>query len=77
MIEAWLDTLIPWWRDFTTFYSDHFGLIVLPLLAWMATIFIGQRTNSAALAAITTHLKKLATVHTGCPRPTLSNSSNR
>lgn len=32
---------------------------MLPLLAWMATIFIGQRTNSAALAAITTHLKKL------------------
>jgi len=34
-------------------------VIVLPLLAWMATMFIGQRTNSAALAAITTHLKKL------------------
>lgn len=32
---------------------------MLPLLAWMATMFIGQRTNSAALAAITTHLKKL------------------
>ena len=52
MIELWLDMILPWWRHAAGFYQRN-ALIITPLLAaWLAAVWVGQRTADRARRAV-------------------------
>lgn len=59
MIEAWLDLMMPWWRDAIAFYQQN-PLIILPLVTiWVAVAWIGQRTADDARRTIARRVQQL------------------
>lgn len=59
MIEAWLDVMMPWWRDAIAFYQQHWGIILPLLVAWVAVARFGQRAADDARRAIARRVREL------------------
>lgn len=53
MVESMLDVILgPWWRSVIGGFQDHFLWFVVPLLAWMAIMILGNRVVKAAEKAM-------------------------
>lgn len=59
MIEAWLDVMMPWWRDAIAFYQRNWWIILPLLVAWIAVARLGQRAVDDARRAIAARVREL------------------
>ncbi len=59
MIEAWLDVMMPWWRDAIAFYQQNWGIILPLLVLWIAVARFGQRAVDDARRAVAARVREL------------------
>ena len=53
MVESMLDMVLgPWWRSAIEGFQEHFLWFMVPLLAWMAIMIIGNRVVKEAEKAM-------------------------
>ncbi len=59
MIEAWLDVMMPWWRDAIAFYQRNWWIILPLLVAWILVARVGQRAVDDARRAVAARVREL------------------